>query len=179
MHTDLYQRPGFALHCKPEVAELAVASVGRGQPVLQAAAVYGPQRPHTLARRKQVFLTAALVADPAHRAVIEGTAVGGETHGWSAHSPAAGDTTNSQDRKRLQGACFALWSMQRAVRLQAQACAYTYLQCLFCGSEKGEKNKHTALAGERVMRDEGAASPAVRAQSRTVSRDNPPPAAQE
>lgn len=90
MHTDLYQRPGFALHCKPEVAELAVASVGRGQPVLQAAAVDGPQRPHTLARRKQVFLTAALVADPAHRAVIEGTAVGGETHGWSAHSPALG-----------------------------------------------------------------------------------------
>lgn len=26
--TDLYQRPGFALHCKPEVAELTVAGVG-------------------------------------------------------------------------------------------------------------------------------------------------------
>lgn len=122
-HTDLYQRPGFALHCKPEVAELAEASVGRGQPVLQTAAVDGPQRPHTLARRKQVFLTAALVADPAHRAVIEGTAAGGETHCWSAHSPAARDTTNSQRRKCLQGACFALWSVQQAARLQPQPCA--------------------------------------------------------
>lgn len=46
--------------------------------MLQAAAVNSPQGPCTFAGGKQVFLAAALVADPAYRPVIEGAAGGGE-----------------------------------------------------------------------------------------------------
>lgn len=74
--TDLHQWPGLALHCKPEVAELTVAGVGGGEPVLQAAAVNGPQRPRALAGRQQLLVAAALVADPANGPVIEGAAAG-------------------------------------------------------------------------------------------------------
>lgn len=74
--TDLHQWPGLALHCKPEVAELTVAGVGGGQPVLQAAAVNGPQRPRTLAGGQQLLVAAALVADPTNGPVIEGAAAG-------------------------------------------------------------------------------------------------------
>lgn len=75
-HTDLHQGPGLALHCKPEVAELTEAGVGGRQPVLQAAAVNGPQGPRALAGGQQLLVAAALVADPTDGTVIEGAAAG-------------------------------------------------------------------------------------------------------
>lgn len=42
--------------------------------MLQAAPVNCPQGPRTFTWREQVLLAAALVADPAHRPVIEGAA---------------------------------------------------------------------------------------------------------
>lgn len=58
------------------MAELAVAGVGGGQPVLQAAAVDGAQRPRALTGGQQLLVAAALVADPADGPVIEGAAAG-------------------------------------------------------------------------------------------------------
>lgn len=72
--TDLNQRPRFALYCKPKVAEFTVSGIRRRQPVLQATAMNSPQGSCTFTGRKQVFLTAAFVADPAHWSVIERTA---------------------------------------------------------------------------------------------------------
>lgn len=68
--------------------------------MFQAAPMNCPQGPCTFTRREQVLLTAALVADPAHRPVIEGTAREGGApagHGlvttatpWSSSSGAFG-----------------------------------------------------------------------------------------
>lgn len=61
--------------------------------MFQAAPMNCPQGPCTFTRREQVLLTAALVADPAHRPVIEGAARQGEATRWSRagnHRHAAG-----------------------------------------------------------------------------------------
>lgn len=52
--------------------------------MLQAASVDSPQGPRALAGGEQVFLAAALVADPAHWPVIEGAAGGEGRNHWSA-----------------------------------------------------------------------------------------------
>lgn len=48
------------------VAELTVAGVGGGQPLLQAALVHLTQCPRAAARGEQHFTTGPLVADPTH-----------------------------------------------------------------------------------------------------------------
>lgn len=77
----LCEGPGPLLHCKLRVAQLAVAGVGRGEPLLQAALVHGAQRASTATGRQQALPVGSLMADPA-----EGTIT---RHRDKAHEQAA------------------------------------------------------------------------------------------
>ena len=77
----LCEGPGPLLHCKLRVAQLAVAGVGRGEPLLQTALVHGAQRASTATGRQQALPVGSLMADPA-----EGTIT---RHGDKAHEQAA------------------------------------------------------------------------------------------
>lgn len=61
----LCEGPGPLLHRKLRVAQLAVAGVGRGKPLLQTALVHGAQRAGATARGEQALPVRSLVTDPA------------------------------------------------------------------------------------------------------------------
>lgn len=62
----LCERPRSALDAELCVAELAVAGVGRRQPLLQAALVHFPQRTGAVAGGEQRLPSGSLMADPTH-----------------------------------------------------------------------------------------------------------------
>ena len=70
----LSERPRPALHSELGVAKLAVAGVGGGEPLLQAALVHRAQGAGAVAGGEQPLLAGALVADPAHGPVATAAA---------------------------------------------------------------------------------------------------------
>lgn len=70
--THLCQGPGPPLHDKLCMAEFTVARVGGGEPLLQAALVYGPQRACAITGRQQTLSTSTLVADSTNGAIAIG-----------------------------------------------------------------------------------------------------------
>ena len=63
----LCERFGEAFQCKLVTAELTLAAVGGGEPVLQAPTVHHGQAARTLARGQQLPRLPSVMADPAER----------------------------------------------------------------------------------------------------------------